>query len=184
MFEIIPDYVIIIIFSFLDKFSLQKYDSAMTSKSDRKYYLSTIKLLKISNPCRWSYLRGVQGFDRQICKFNNINYVSKYCTDLIIYGNYSDKNYKTFYINNENIKKLRIDLYSKNIQLFELYAKNLEELYFVRYVNININVLKNISKNCPKLKKINFICPICIIYNEEQIKKLINTDKIEVKIKK
>ena len=181
MFEIIPEYVIIIIFSFLDKFSLQKYDSAMTSKNDRKYYLSTIKLLKIANPCRWSYLRGVQGFDRQICNFNNINYVSKYCTDLIIYG--SSKNYKTFYINNENIKKLRIDLCSKNIELFELYAKNLEELYFVKYVNININVLENISKNCPKLKKINFISPICV-YNEEQIKNAINTDKIAVKIKK
>lgn len=181
--SIIPEYVIIQIFSFLDKFSIQQYDSAITSKNDRKYYLEIIKFLKIPNPCRWTYLRGIQCGSRQICKINNLNYVSDFCKDLILYdGILRKKNIKLNFENN-NIVKLRIDFVSKYIKIINLKGENIEEIFFVLYcLEIN-NILENISKNCPKLKKIT-IHSRSNNYQKEYIEDLINDKKIEVKILK
>lgn len=177
----IPEYVILQIFSFLDKFSLREYDSAMTSKEYRPVFLEILKSFEICTIDRWSYLRGIRSSVGH-CKFYNIKCIPDICTDLVIYGRARKKS-SVLDIQNDNIRKLRIDLLADNIVFNTLKAKNLEKLTIVNIEQINVNIFTKLAKNCPTLAMITLI-NYNKIHTYEMVNTLINNEKIKVVVKK
>ena len=139
-----------IIYTFLDKKSLAKYDSANLNKKNREIMLYTFQNYYNYNfdTCSWTILRGIK-FISQICKVKYINYVSSVCKKLILHGK-GDIN-----IINDNIEKLYIDMYL-NKRIENIICKKLKNLTIILDGNVQFNshIFEFLEYNCPKLENL------------------------------
>ena len=178
--SIIPEYNILNIFSFLDILSLKKYDSAMTSKKYRSFFLYILKLLNLKIVEQWTNLRGIK-HSIEMCKIKNLKYVSDMCTNLTVFGNYKKDVYDFINIENDNIINLRIDVIGEYI-LNNIKCRNLENIIIVNIYKINIVIFTNLKNTCPNVNKI-IIITRDKTYKEEKINNIINNNKVKVTIK-
>ncbi len=113
----------------------------------------SFKRLKV---CPWTFLMGMKNLS-ELASANNLNYVSKFCQNLII--NTDNRNYRRIgnltVLSNENIQELHIDIPNSGVGHLELKCPNLKKLTFVYYRYLNDAILQDIIQNCPKLERIN-----------------------------
>lgn len=164
--------VIVIILSFLCEISLRNYDSALTEKEKRIIYIECLTKLRCINLHinRWTNLRKITN-NLQYVNYKNIKYISN-CEKIIVYTkNEYEKSEKIINIdiNNDNIEYIHIDFDCKIISInntISIKSKKLKKILFVgKYIN-DINFLKNLIEDCPKLNTIKFIsCTNTKLYN-------------------
>ena len=148
-----PD-ILNIIYTFLDKKSLIKYDTANTNKKNRHTMLYTLQ--KYYNyqmsTCTWTIIRGIK-FIYQTCKIKYIKHISPICKYLTIHGQGEINVY------NDIIESLYIDMYSNSYIIKDIVCKNLKKLtiVFAKLGAINEDLLNYLENKCPKLEQITFI---------------------------
>ena len=186
---VLPIDILIIILSLLDEISLRNYDTAICNKEYRSIFLESLKLLKYSHANKWSFTRNIKN-NSQICDFRCVKYVSDICVKLIInkeedrfFSFSAPRNYNIDIVNH-NIKYLHIDLglRDKNTYILSsIEGNNIFEIVLC-YVNyINIDLLKNLSKTCPNLKKVKII--FCDNINIQHLVDIFTNFNIELYIK-
>ena len=172
-----PD-ILNIIYTYLDKKSLIKYDTANTNKKNRHTMLYTFQNYYNyqMSTCTWTILRGIQ-FIYQICKIKYIKHISPVCKYLTIHGQGEINVY------NDIIESLYIDMYSNSYIIKDISCKNLKKITIVstNHYQINLDIFKNLHYNCPNIEKI-----ILIIKgdNDIDINKLIKNKNVNIKIKR
>ena len=57
-----------IILSYLDRFSLRDYDTAICNKDNRPLFLESVQCIKYNIACRWKILRNI----KSIVEYSNI----------------------------------------------------------------------------------------------------------------
>jgi hypothetical protein len=140
-----------IIYTFLDKKSLIKYDTANTNKKNRVNMLYTFQNYynyQIGT-CMWTIIRGIK-FISQTCKIKYIKYVSPVCKYLTIHGKGEINVY------NDNIESLYIDMHLNNYVIKDILCKNLKKMTIVLANNnqINLEIFKYLHYKCPNIEKI------------------------------
>lgn len=158
----LTEFLLVKIFSYLDEYSLRNYDTALTEKEKRKIYLECLKKLRCCylHINRWTHLKGITNF-LQYVNYENTQYISN-CKKLILYTKdffHKKCQKKIIIINviNDNIENIHIDSERKLINIKSIKSKNLKILLIVNCYLYDLEFLKNIIDDCPKLKKINFI---------------------------
>ena len=146
-----PD-ILNIIYTFLDKKSLIKYDTANTNKKNRDVMMYTFKNFcnyRI-NTCRWTIKREFK-FQTEITTVKYLQYVSDCCTNLMIHGNGIIK------IINDNIEKLFIDMYDNKFSLQKINCKKVKIITIIYATYIDSIVISDLYKYCPELKMLRFV---------------------------
>jgi len=90
----------------------------------------------------------------ELVNIQNLKYISNICQDLTINSEYVRSYFETIKINNDNLKKIHIDIPQIRIYDFVIIAKNLKILYLLNISNLNEEVLQKIIENCPKLERL------------------------------
>jgi len=175
---VLDSYTIANIFNFLELESICNYDNAVTSKFLRPLYLDAISKIRIYQirSSKWTYLRNIKILNTN-CKYYNLEYFPEYNNKITICGYiFHEKEIYNLKIIQHKIEYLHIGIPGNNINIAEIRGDKIKEIVFVYIINIEEDVLKNISETCPMLEKIKFIkCNI-------QIEKLIPNDKIKIYI--
>jgi hypothetical protein len=147
-----------------------------------------LKFVKYNLANKWSYIRNIKS-NLQLCDFRDIKYVSDVCTKLIInkkdchFSFLSPKIYNIDIVNH-NIKHLHIDLGMRDKHYYilnSIEANNLLEivLCYVKYMNIDL--INNLSKTCPSLKKLKII--FCKNIDSDYVSDIFKDCKIDLYIK-
>ena len=86
------DDILSLIYSYLDKKSLKRYDIALTSKKLRKIFKNILPKVRYTsiNVCEWTYKRGIRNM-YEYSLFYNLKYVTDLCKTLVISGSINEK---------------------------------------------------------------------------------------------
>lgn len=180
--EIIPIEIMVYILSFLDIYSIIKYDSALTNTVNRSIFLDSLKILKCGIANKWSFYRNIQN-KVVVCHFTNLKYVTDICYKIIVYGK-SLRNRTILPVNiiNNNIKYLHIDFIGYNILLNTICGNSIEKIILCNIKRINVDVFVKLSRNCPRLKIIKLL--YCSdIFLEEKLTVITNNNSIKISVR-
>ena len=178
----VPLYLMNIILSYLDHFSLRDYDTAMCNKDNRPIFLESLQCIKYNIACRWKILRNIRS-TVEYSSITNVKYISDICEKLIIYSiiiRY--KKINKIDLMHNNIKILHIDLDNHDVIVNSIRCKNLETLMLCNVQKVNVKVFNSLTKNCPNLKKISLV--YCSkIFATRDLLTIIGSDKIKLYIR-
>ena len=178
----VPLYLMNIILSYLDRFSLRDYDTSICNKDNRPIFLESLQCIKYNIACRWKILRNIKS-TVEYSNIYNIKYISDICEKLIIYSSFT----RYSKINNidllhNNIKTLHVDLDNHDIIVNSIRCKNLETLVLCNVQKVNVKVFNSLIKNCPNLKELSLI--YCSrIFATRDLLTIIGSNKIKLNIR-
>ena len=180
--DIIPEYIIAIILSYLNIYAIKSYDTAITNRINRPIFLNSLQMLQWCVVSRWSFLRNIKS-DLCYCKFNNLKYVHELCSRLVVYSGIimQDEEFNID-ISNDSIVYLHIDFLLKNIILNKIRGNKIESITMCNLQKINVAVFVKLTIYCPSLKTIRLI-NCSDVYLEDQIIGIVNSNNIKISVK-
>ena len=162
--QCLPEDCFVHIIEYLEKLYIQHLIYYFSNNTNKLFIKNILQKAKFNYMlvCKWTHQHNIQNI-KEICYFQNVQYVSNICKNLTICDIGDEEKYKNnINIINNNIINLRIDSPSTKICNFSIISKSLKNLILVKAQFLSVFIIENIIKNCPELLTLKIIYSIDI----------------------